>query len=177
MHRLGTDDAGRAGQTGQMPAARLGARVETFDARYTPAGGAAPAASASAPYRRVYEIDEGRLVAEVLPDGRVRQLTIGRVRGVEDTWEPEPGDWSLAQARQIAVRWLPADARPVRSEPFSFRDQVGGVRDLYTSAVLAKVFSAADYAAMHTAGLPGSCSAAFYQTSDGGVAFVLVGLY
>src|SRR5581483_6867964 len=107
-HRLSAG-SGR-GSVPPALAGRLGDTVASFDRRYLLAGIGVESHAAGDAYRRVYMIPEGRVVAEVLPDGRIRQLTIGRLRHVQQTWEPEAGDWSLQEARQIAVRWLPADA-------------------------------------------------------------------
>ncbi len=158
---------------------RLGDTVASFDRRYLLAGlGVESHVShvAGSAYRRVYTIPEGRVVAEVLPDGRIRQLTIGRTRQVQQTWEPEEGDWSLPEARQVAARWLPTDAVAIGSEPFIFQERAGGIRDLYHSNALAKVFDAADYRRAAAMGPPGRCAVTYYQTSEGGVAFALVGL-
>lgn len=155
---------------------RLGDTVASFDQRYLLAGLGVESYVAGSAYRRVYAIPEGRVVAEVLPDGRIRQLTIGRIRQVQQTWEPEEGDWSLPEARQVATRWLPADAVAIGSEPFTFQERAGGIRDLYHSNALAKAFDAADYRQAAALGPPGRCAVTYYQTSEGGVAFALVGL-
>lgn len=168
-------------------AGRLGGHVDSFDSVYRLAGaaarGAGPIGLETDPYRRVYAMPDAagspgaRVVAEVLAAGRVRQLTIGRERAVQETWQGAPDDWTLEQAQRVAGRWLPSDATFVRREPFGFQDRIAGTRDVYFSASLAKVATAADYAAMRASGPPGTCSTAYYQTGDGGVAFVLVGLY
>jgi hypothetical protein len=173
-HRLSAG-SGR-GSVPPALAGRLGDTVASFDRRYLLAGIGVESHAAGDAYRRVYMIPEGRVVAEVLPDGRIRQLTIGRLRHVQQTWEPEAGDWSLQEARQIAVRWLPADAVVIGSEPFPFQGSTGGVRDLYQSNALARMFDEADYRRAAAMGPPGRCTVTYYQTSEGGVAFALVGL-
>ena len=168
---------GAAGHTPPALQGALGDTVRAFDQRYALAG--APASGPEAterPYRRVYGVLEGRVVAEVLPDGRIRQLTVGRDRNAQDAWQPADSDWSLEQARAIARRWLPADAGTLRSEPFSFQERPAGTRDVYRSAALGGVFGPADYAEMRASGPPGIFAATYYQTTAGGVAFILIGL-
>jgi hypothetical protein len=156
---------------------RLGGHVSSFDRLYRPAGLAGPAVGAApAPYRRVYDAVEGRLVLEVLADGQVRQITFGRERPVPDVWEPAPDDWSLAQARELARRWLPPDAALLRAEPFFFQGRAAGLREVYHSQALAPAAGLQGAAAAGVAGA-GNCAATYYQTSAGGVAFVLIGLY
>jgi hypothetical protein len=65
----------------------------------------------------------------------------------------------------------------VRVEPFIFRGQVAGERELYQSASIAALFPAAVYAQHGALGPPGYCAITYYQTSAGGVAFLLVGLH
>ncbi len=156
---------------------RLGGHVSSFDQHYMPAGLAGPAVSAApAPYRRVYDAPGGRLVAEVLPDGQVRQITFGRERPVLDVWEPAEGDWSLAEARELARRWLPPDAALLRAEPFFFQGRAAGQREIYHSQALAPAGGLPGTTAAGAGGV-GNCAATYYQTSAGGVAFILVGLY
>jgi hypothetical protein len=131
----------------------------------------------SSAQRRIFLTAEGRLLLDLTPDGRVRQLTLGRDRAVNDTWEPDPRDWSLEVAQRLARPYLPRDARFQRSEPFLFRERESGTRDLYVSAALAAVFSPETYAAFSAVGPPGRCAITYYRTRDGGVAFLLVGLH
>jgi hypothetical protein len=115
-------------------------------------------------------------VADVLPGGRVRQLTVSRLRSAQDTFEPEPGDWSLAQAQAIARQWLPADAALEGTGTFEFQEREAGVRETFFSRALAGVLTASDYAAARVAGPPGTCIVSYYQTRSGNVAFLLIGI-
>ena len=160
---------------------RLGGDVGTFDARYRRASGQ-DLSSSGAPgrlYRVSYDVAEGRAIAEVQPDGRVRQITVSRPRTVQDTWEPEPGDWTLSQAQVIAQRWLPADAAHRGTGTFTFQEREAGLRETYSSASLARAFRAAgDSGAAADAPrgfADGVCFVSYYQTRAGGVAFVLIG--
>lgn len=148
---------------------RLGGHVEAFDRAY------ANRIESSA-QRRIYLTAEGRLLLDLTPDRRVRQLTLGRDRAVNDTWEPDPRDWTLEAAQRLARAYLPRDARFEVSEPFVFRERESGLRERYRSAALASVFSAETYAAFAAPGPPGTCVITYYRTSAGGVAFLLVGL-
>jgi hypothetical protein len=157
---------------------RLGGAVSAIARRV----GASDASETALPptstglFRRVYETARARISVEALTDGRVRQITIGRERAVAETWEPDPADWTLAAARALAAEWLPADAVLLRSEPFAFRGTPAGTRDVYRSPSLAGVLASTDYAAASALGPPGMCAATYYQTTSGGVAFILVGL-
>lgn len=131
----------------------------------------------SSPLRRIYITPAGRLLLDLTADGRVRQLTVGRDRAVNDTWEPDPDDWTLEAAQRLARPYLPRDARFERAEPFYFRERESGTRDLYASAALAQVISPETYAAFAAAGPPGRCAITYYRTRDGRVAFLLVGLH
>ena len=148
---------------------RLGGAVATFDR-------ALPNRVESSAQRRIYLTPEGRLLLDLTPQGRVRQLTLGRDRAVNDTWEPDTRDWTLDHAQRLARPYLPRDARLERSEPFVFRDRESGTRELYFSAALAGVFPSEVYAAFAAPGPPGACVITYYRTSAGGVAFLLVGL-
>ncbi len=149
--------------------ARLGGHVEAFDRRY------AHRLESSA-LRRIYVVSEARLLLDLTADARVRQLTLGRDRAVNDTWEPDPLDWTLDVAQRLARDYLPRDARFETSEPFVFRDRESGTRERYRSVALAGVFSAETYTAFGAPGPPGACVITYYRTSAGGVAFLLVGL-
>ena len=131
----------------------------------------------SSSLRRIYLTPAGRLLLDLTADGRVRQLTLGRDRAVNDTWEPDPGDWTVEHAQRLARPYLPRDARFERAEPFFFRDRESGTRDLYASAALSQVISPETYTAFAAAGPPGRCAITYYRTRDGRVAFLLVGLH
>jgi hypothetical protein len=171
--------AARAGQSGvAVPVAlagRLGDRVDGFDRRLA-ATAPAVAGPPDEAARRIYAVDGARLLVDVLPNGRVRQIAAGRERTVQETWLADEADWSLDDARLVAGRWLPADAALVRQEPFLFQGRAAGQRDIYFSPSLAAV-PPADYAAARAGGPPGACVATYYQTEGGGIAFLLVGLY
>ena len=130
---------------------RLGGHVATFDRAHTNR-------IESSAQRRIYLTREGRLLLDLAADGRVRQITLGRDRAVNDTWEPDPNDWSLATAQRLARAYLPRDARFEASEPFVFRDRESGTRERYRSPALG-----------------GECVITYYRTSAGAVAFLLVG--
>lgn len=149
---------------------RVGGPVVSFDARY---GGAR---IESAPFRRIYAIPEGRLLLDLTRTERVRQVTLGRDRAVNDTRQPDSADWSLDRARALARPFLPPDATRVRTEPFLFRDERAGEREVYRSPALARVFPADVYAEHSALGPPGLCAVTYYQTTAGGVALILVGL-
>ena len=136
---------------------RLGGHVAAFDRAHA-------SRIESSAQRRIYFTPHGRLLLDLTADGIVHQLTLGRDRAVNDTWEPDPNDWSLATARRLARGYLPRDARFEVSEPFVFRERESGTRELYRSAAMARVFSAE------------TCVITYYRTSAGGVAFLLVGL-
>ena len=144
---------------------RLGDSVASFDRRYAHLGVGAATPTPGGSYRRVYDVGHVRIVADVTPDGLVRQLTVSRPRDVADTFEPAPGDWTLAQARAVAQGWLPADSRLTGSAPFTFQEREIGMRETYSSRALAA----------RTSG-NGQCAASYYQTRTGTVAFVLVGM-
>jgi hypothetical protein len=150
-------------------AGRLGGAVEAFDRAH------ANRVESSA-QRRIYVTPAGRLLLDLTPDGRVRQLTLGRDRAVNDTWEPDSGDWTFETAQRLARAYLPRDARFERSEPFVFRDRESGTRERFRSAALAAIFPEEVYAAFSALGPPGACVITYYRTSGGGVAFLLVGL-
>jgi len=150
---------------------RLGGPVASFDRRYGGAG-----KIESGPFRRIYAVPEGRLLLDLARDARVRQVTLGRDRAVNDTRQPDPADWPLDHAKLLARPYLPPDAAFVRAEPFIFRGESAGTRDVYRSAALAALFSAEIYAEHGAAGPPGLCAVTYYQTTAGGVAFFLVGL-
>ena len=135
---------------------RLGGPVDAFDRSL-------PNRVESSSLRRIYLVPAGRLLLDLTADARVRQLTLGRDRSVNDTWEPDPADWTLAAAQSLARPDLPRDARFERSEPFVFRERESGARELYVSPALAPVFP------------PGRPVITYYQTRTGGVAFLLVG--
>ena len=130
---------------------RLGGSAAAFDR-------ALPQRVESSTQRRIYLTPEGRLLLDLTSDGRVRQITLGRDRSVNDTWEPDPNDWSFATAQRLARAYLPRDARFEASEPFVFRERESGTRERYRSPAL------------------GECFITYYRTSAGGVAFLLVGL-
>jgi len=150
---------------------RLGGHVSTFDRRY---GGVGQIEGGA--FRRIYAVTEGRLLLDLARNQQVRQLTFGRDRAVNDTRQPDPGDWTLERAQALARPFLPADAAFVRTEPFVFRGENAGTRDVYRSAALATVFSPEMYAEHGAAGPPGLLAVTYYQTTDGGVALFLVGL-
>jgi hypothetical protein len=150
---------------------RLGGPVSTFDRRYGGAG-----QIESGPFRRIYAVPDGRLLLDLARSERVRQLTLGRDRAVNDTRQPDPGDWPLERAKTLARPLLPADAAFVRTEPFVFRAENAGTRDVYRSVALAAVFPADVYAELGALGPPGVLAVTYYQTTAGGVAFFLVGL-
>jgi len=148
---------------------RLGGHVAPFDR-------VLPTRVESSGQRRIFLIPEGRLLLDLTAGGRVRQITLGRDRSVNETWEPDPRDWTIDVARGLAARYVPRDARLLRSEPFVFLDREAGTRDVYRSQSLSTLFSADDYAAFAAAGPPGTCAATYYRTTTAGVAFLLVGL-
>ena len=148
---------------------RLGGPVDSFDR-------AQANRIESSSQRRIYLTPDGRLLLDLAAGERVRQVTLGRDRAVNDTWEPDPRDWTLETARRLAHAYLPRDARFEVSEPFVFRDRESGTRERFRSAALAAVFSAEVYAAVSAPGPPGTCVTTYYRTSAGGVAFLLVGL-
>jgi hypothetical protein len=148
---------------------RLGGHVSAFDRAY------ANRIESSA-QRRIYLTPQGRLLLDLTSEERVRQLTLGRDRTANDTWEPDPNDWSLGTAQRLARALLPRDAGFETTEPFVFRDRESGTRERYRSAALAAVFSAQTYAAFSAPGPAGTCVITYYRTSAGGVAFLLVGL-
>lgn len=130
-----------------------------------------------AAHRRHIEVSFGHVLVDIAADARVRQVTIGRDRRVAETWQADPNDWPLEQARALASAWLPRDAAHRRSEPFVFRSVEAGVRDVYESAALRAVFSEAEYVRYGASGPPGWCTITYYLTESGGVAFALIGLY
>jgi hypothetical protein len=148
---------------------RLGGAVEPFDRAHTNR-------VESSAQRRIYLVPEGRLLLDLTPDARVRQVTLGRDRAVNDTWEPDPRDWSLETAQRLGHAYLPRDARFESSEPFVFRERESGTRERFRSAALAGVFPPETYAAFSAPGPAGACVVTYYRTSAGGVAFLLVGL-
>jgi hypothetical protein len=150
---------------------RVGGAVATFDARF---GGAGQVETG--PFRRIYAVPEGRLLLDLTRTERVRQVTLGRDRAVNDTLQPDPADWSIDRARALARPFLPPDATLVRREPFLFRDAPAGEREVYRSPSLARVFPSEIYAEHNTLGPPGICAVTYYQTTSGRVALVLVGL-
>ena len=150
---------------------RLGGKVEVFDAHFVPALG-----GQTGLLRRIYTVGDGRLLVDLTAAGRVRQLTVGRERSTNELWQPDPGDESLEQARRQAAAWLPGDATHRHSEPFAFREQPGGMRDIYVSAALGALLPADVYAQHNASGPPGLCAVTYYQTTTGGVAFYLVGI-
>ena len=151
--------------------ARLGGTAASFDRRFGASG-----QIETGPLRRLYSVPEGRLLLDLARDSRVRQVTLGRDRAVNDTRQPDPADWPLDHSQRLAQPYLPPDATFVRSEPFLFRGETAGTRELYRSAALGAVFTAQIYAEHGAAGPPGLCAVTYYQTTTGGVAFFLVGL-
>ena len=150
---------------------RLGGHVSTFDRRHAGAGQVE-----TSPFRRIFSVPDGRLLLDLARNQHVRQVTVGRDRSVNDTRQPDPGDWSLDRAKALARAYLPPDATLLHSEPFVFRGENAGLRDVFRSAALASVFPAEIYAEHGATGPPGLCSVTYYQTTAAGVAFLLVGL-
>jgi hypothetical protein len=150
---------------------RVGGHVAAFDSRYRGAGQVE-----TSPFRRIYAIPEGRLLLDLTRTERVRQVTLGRDRAVNDTRQPDPTDWSLDRARALAHPFLPPDATLVRREPFLFRDAPAGEREVYRSAALGRIFPPDVYAEHGALGPSGICAVTYYQTTAGGVALILVGL-
>lgn len=148
---------------------RVGGGVAALDLQF-------PRGEPAGPLRRILDVPDGRMLLDLTATGRVRQVTLGRERAINDTWEPDPGDWSLAQARALARPWLPRDARPERSETFLFRDRPGGTRDIFRSDALARLIPLEVYAQHGAVGPAGICAVTYYQNTAGGVAFLLVGL-
>ncbi|HEU5316084.1 MAG TPA: hypothetical protein VFX49_08250 [Chloroflexota bacterium] len=148
----------------------LGGPVVAFDSRYS------ASRIESGPFRRIYALPEARLLLDLTRTERVRQVTLGRDRAVNDTRQPDPADWSLDRARALAHPFLPPDATRVRTEPFLFRDERAGDREIYRSPALARVFPPDVYAEHGALGPPGLCAVTYYQTTAGGVALILVGL-
>jgi hypothetical protein len=152
---------------------RAGSRIEEVESRLRAQNATQ---IETGPLRRIYQMAEMRVLLDVTPEGRVRQITLGHARGANETWEPDLVDWPLDAARTLSRSWLPLDATAIRTEPFVFRDTPAGSRDVYRSASLATVFPAPVYAAYNAAGPAGICAVTYYQTTSGGVAFFLVGL-
>ncbi len=160
-------------------AGRLGGNIRTFDSRYSRVSGENAAPTADRLYRVTYQVAEGRAIAEVQTDGRVRQLTLSRVRVAQDTWEPEPGDWTVAEAQKIARRWLPGDATLGSSGTFAFQEREAGLRETYASETLAESFRGGSPSGatgdQQRSFADGTCIVSYYQTRTGDVAFLLIG--
>jgi hypothetical protein len=167
--------SGGSGTTERPSSGRLGDHVRVFDARHPQPSDRL--INGGGPLRRLYELPEGRLLVDLTPEGRVRQVTVGRHRRAAETWQSEDGDWSLDRARQIARSWLPADATLLRVEPFFFRGQEAGVVEVYACPSLRTVFSPAEAERYGAIGSGERCSITYYQTVSAGVAFALVGLH
>jgi hypothetical protein len=164
-------------QAAQALSGRVGGPVADAEARLAAAG---MTQAETGPFRRIY-LSAGpgdeRVHLDLTAAGRVRQVTLGRERAVDETFTPDAADWTLDRARGRATAWLPRDAAHLRREPFVFRDAPAGSRDVYRSPALAAVISAAQYLEHDAAGPPGMCAITYYQTTAGGVALILIGLH
>jgi hypothetical protein len=87
-------------------------------------------------------------------------------------YAPDAADWSLAKAKEIVQRFLPADARS--DQPV--RNAQGNILTACYSASLAKAVKAATYAAYHLRGQPGDCQYTFYLSDAGQVFAIEIGL-
>lgn len=155
------------------PALRLGDPVALFDRLLVPHSQAHDVG----PRRRLYDLPDSRLFLDLTASGRVRQITIGRERNAPETWMPDPDDWSIAQAERLARAWLPPDATLKRTEPFSFREKSAGKIEVYACPSLRSVFAPHEAASLGARSPGDMCAVTYYQTENGGIAFVLVGLY
>lgn len=126
--------------------------------------------------RLAWTMSPGRIVADVLPGGRVRQVSVGRERQSSNAVDVDPDDWTIAEAGNVARAWLPADAVFQSVEAFVVGDREAGPRERFDSVSLARVLNDADYRSSRAEGPPGACLAQFYVTNAGSVAFILVGL-
>ncbi len=154
---------------------RIGGFIATWEQR---ASGYAPvrAAGDHGELRLAWMMPPGRIVADVLPGGRVRQVSVGRERQSSNAVDVDPDDWTIAEAGTVARAWLPTDAVFQGVEAFVVGDREAGPRERFESVSLARVLSVADYRSSRAEGPPGACLAQYYVTNAGAVAFILVGL-
>lgn len=154
---------------------RIGGLLATWEQR---ASGHAPiqATGDRGELRLAWTMPPGRIVADVLPGGRVRQVSVGRERQSSNAVDVEPDDWTIAEAGTVARSWLPTDAVFQGVEAFVVGDREAGPRERFDSVSLARVLSAADYQSSRAEGPPGACLAQYYVTNAGAVAFILIGL-
>lgn len=154
---------------------RIGGLLGTWEQR---ASGHAPvrATGDRGELRLAWTMPPGRIVADVLPGGRVRQVSVGRERQGSNAVDVDPDDWTIAEAANVARAWLPTDVVFQGVQAFVVGDREAGPRERFHSVSLARVLGAADYRSSRAEGLPGACLAQYYVTNAGAVAFILVGL-
>ncbi len=154
---------------------RIGGLIATWEQR---ASGHTPfrATGDRGELRLAWMMPPGRIVADVLPGGRVRQVSVGRERQTSNAVDVDPDDWTIAEAGEVARAWLPRDAVFQGVEAFVVGDREAGPRERFESRSLARVLTVTDYLSSRAEGPPGACLAQYYVTNAGGVAFILVGL-
>lgn len=87
-------------------------------------------------------------------------------------YAPDPADWSLATAQDLALRYLPADTH---TDPAQ-RTAQGNLLTPCFSQSLAAAVKASTYAAYRLQGQPGACQFTLYLTSAGRVFAIDIGL-
>lgn len=153
---------------------RVGGPVTTWESRI--GGMATRAVGEGDTARLTWTASPGRIVADVLPSGRVRQASVGRDRHVARSTDPDPGDWTLEEAQELARAWLPHDVEETGVDAFIVGTREAGPREHFASRALARSVTVAEYRGARADGPPGACLAQYYLTDAGKVAFLLVGL-
>ena len=130
---------------------RIGGSLDAFEAKYgEPTND--PAAEDGAGVERAYANKNYREMVAISFADRISGVAFAA--NLPATPDDDRGTWSIAKATSLAKRFLPADVDCGDAAPEG--DTL--LRAQCTSAALAEVFSAADYAELERAGNPGTVS-------------------